>query len=140
MGQDDTYRILLVDDEPLIGSVVRSILRPIAQVEVFGTTIDARRHLERGAEVDAILCDLTLGPGDSGADLYYWVMQHQPGLSSRIAFITGGAWTVEASRFLEEAAPPYLMKPFTRDELLAFVRSLLEARDGANAAPSSPRR
>jgi CheY-like chemotaxis protein len=127
--------VLVIDDEPLVGSVVKAVLRPVAEVELFESISAGIERLQQPQVVDLVLCDLSL-PGETGSKLYTWVAEHRPELLPRTGFITGGAWTGEAATFLDRVAPPHLLKPFTRAELLGFVEQLL-AND-SDVASSRP--
>lgn len=117
-------RVLVVDDEPIIATLVKRMLASRGEVEIREDFDGAIRHLASDTNVDLVICDLTLR-GGSGWNLYAWVTQHRPELLSRIAFITGGAYTQEAQDFLARVQPPCLHKPFTRQELLEFADGLL---------------
>ncbi len=117
-------RVLVVDDEPLVLSAVRRVLARDHDVEVASGGHAALALLENnpGAAFDLILCDLTM-PGMSGLDLYVSLCQRMPAAAARVAFLTGGAPTGEARRFIAAAGRAQIDKPFVVDDLLAFVRS-----------------
>ena len=52
-------------------------------------------------------------------------------------FVTGGAFSGEARRFLEESVPAVIQKPFSVDDLLSLIDSIGSRRGGAKrrAAP-----
>lgn len=116
-------RVLVVDDEPLIGTTLR-ILLDEHEVKVASSGLAARELLERGEAFDAILCDLMLADF-SGMDLARWLGGARPELSDRLVFMTGGAFTDEARSFLR-AVPParQLEKPFTTEQIMRVLRSL----------------
>ena len=72
-----------------------------------------------------MLCDLMM-PEMSGAELYRCLEVERPDVARRIVFMTGGAVSESLDLYLEESARPRLDKPFTPDELRAFVRRQLE--------------
>ena len=117
---DRSRRVAVVDDEPEMGNVIQRILRRDHQVESF---VDSRQFLEvldGGDRYDIIFCDLMM-PNFTGMDVWERVSEEYPQLLSRIVFITGGAFTPRASRFLEEIDPPLLQKPFDPDALREMV-------------------
>jgi CheY-like chemotaxis protein len=69
-------------------------------------------------------------PDMSGVELYTAVKQQWPALAERFIFITGGAFSAEARRFLEDPNIACINKPFQLRELL----ELIEARVGAGEA------
>jgi CheY-like chemotaxis protein len=109
-------RILVIDDEPMIGATLR-ILLDEHEVTVVTSGRAARELLERGTEVDAILCDLMLDDF-TGMDLSRWLEKERPALVARLIFMTGGAFTDEARRFLRNIpASRQLEKPFSAAEI-----------------------
>lgn len=90
--------------------------------KVYATTsgMEARQHLEENSDYDLILCDLIM-PDFSGMDLYTWLSQ-QGGQMPQMVLMTGGAFTVEARRFLEEVSAPTLQKPFELDCLHKLIQ------------------
>ncbi|QSQ27773.1 response regulator [Pyxidicoccus parkwayensis] len=103
-------RVLAVDDEPRVLDLLRRMLRGHELV----TAANGREALERlreDARFDLILCDLLM-PELTGIDVYQAVRESWPGLQDRIAFITGGAFTPETQRFVEQTRNPLLTKPF----------------------------
>ncbi len=116
-------RILVVDDEPLVASTVQRLL---SGHEVTACT-DPRQALARvqaGERWDAVLCDLMM-PSMTGWEFQARLQQTAPTLASRLAFITGGAFTQSAAEFLERSRQPCLEKPFDRDELCELVSRVI---------------
>ncbi len=114
-------RVLVVDDEPRVLELVRRLLRGHELV----TAANGREALERlraDRDFDLILCDLMM-PELTGMDVYHSVRDTWPGLQERIAFITGGAFTPETQRFLQQVTNPLLTKPFEP----AHIRQLVTA-------------
>jgi CheY-like chemotaxis protein len=62
-------------------------------------------------------------PEMSGAEFYQVVKQRWPDIAQRFIFITGGAFSPEARRFLDEAVIACINKPFQLDELLELIES-----------------
>ena len=116
-------RVLVVDDEPLIGTTLR-ILLDEHDVIVVTAGRAARALLERGDDFDAILCDLML-EDVSGMDLAQWLQAERPDLASRVVFMTGGAFTEEARSFLRSVPiDRQLEKPFSSEEIYRVLASL----------------
>jgi PAS domain S-box-containing protein len=117
-------RLLVVDDEPLIG---RTVARALADHDV-DYVADAREALSRlfcdGARYDAVICDLMM-PEMSGMDLAQRLVDASHELSSRIVFLTGGAFTDRARAFVALTHAPVLQKPFERQHLKESVASVI---------------
>ena len=119
-------RILVIDDEPRLLETVRIVLKDEHDVT---TTTGAREALDRllgGDPYDLILCDLTM-PGMTGMDLFGRLATARPDLARRIVFMTGGAVTAASAALLADKQHRYLEKPFRPGELLAFVRTQIDA-------------
>jgi hypothetical protein len=54
-------------------------------------------------------------------DLYAVVRTRMPKMAERFIFVTGGAFSADAKRFLEETSPAVINKPFRIDEVLAMI-------------------
>ncbi|NIX57987.1 MAG: hypothetical protein GWN14_19215, partial [candidate division Zixibacteria bacterium] len=51
-----------------------------------------------------------------------WIEGKHPELANGVLFTTGDVMEEETKGFLERAARPFLLKPFTRDEIKAIIR------------------
>jgi PAS domain S-box-containing protein len=126
------FRVLVIDDEPLLGNALAQMLRDEHDVEVVTSGEDALVRLEGDRDYDAILCDLMMG-AVSGMEVYARLKDGRPGLAKRLIFMTGGAFSAGAQRFLNEAKNPCLDKPFTKDEVIGamnFVRTGVRETQG----------
>ena len=114
----DVQRILIVDDEPL---VLRSLARMLRAYDV-ETAASAREALElcRRREFDVILCDMMM-PETDGVDFYQAVERARRGAAGTIVFMTGGAFTDRAQRFLAAVPNPWIEKPLTKERLLQVI-------------------
>jgi two-component system, cell cycle sensor histidine kinase and response regulator CckA len=109
-------RVLVIDDEPLIGPVITSLLGGHHVV----TEISAKKALERlqrGESYDWILCDLMM-PEMTGMDLYEAL---EGDVRERVIFISGGAFTDRAREFLQRVSNRRLFKPFDVETLIAAL-------------------
>jgi CheY-like chemotaxis protein len=117
-------RILVVDDEPLVGRAVRRVLS--GQTDVTTVTSGAEAlALLRDPQNDyrVVLCDLMM-PDMTGAQFRKALLEVRPDLEPRLVFITGGSYTPEMDQFLAESSCPHLLKPFD----VPALRSLVAAR------------
>jgi len=131
-------RILAIDDEALLLKAYRRMLGDMHDVQTAVGAQEALRVLANDRQFDAILCDLQM-PDVSGAELYGTVRLRYPGLADRFIFVTGGAFSSDAKRFLEESACSVINKPFRVEELLTMIEAKIEASLAANSrAPADP--
>jgi CheY-like chemotaxis protein len=104
-------RILVVDDEPLVGSVLERTLRAEHDVEVVASARAALQRIAAGVPFDAIVSDLLM-PDMSGMDLHAALAAARPDLAARMIFLTGGAFTPAARAFLERQSVVCMEKRF----------------------------
>ncbi|HYJ09083.1 MAG TPA: response regulator [Polyangiaceae bacterium] len=131
-------KVLVIDDEPLIRSLVAKLLSGRCQVSAVDGVRAALAALNQSTDYDVILCDLMM-PGESGMDFFSVLRRLYPQLVNRVAFITGGAVTPDTSKFLETAARPVLSKPFTFESLLSFVENAIALRTSSAIPAAYPR-
>ncbi len=125
-------RILVIDDEPLIGSTIRRLLSA-HEVVALSAPREALDRLSAGEPFDLVLCDLMM-PELSGMELWEALAAARPELARRVVFMTGGAFTDRAREFLAAVGQPQLGKPFQPQDLREQVRAWLAA-PGALAGP-----
>jgi len=113
-------RVLVVDDEPMIGESVRKALAS-DQVTAIRSGREALSLCEQ-QDYDLVLCDLMM-PDVSGMDVYAAVRLRRPALADRFVFMTGGAFTPKAKAFLAARAVEPLSKPFSIGELRQIADS-----------------
>jgi signal transduction histidine kinase len=118
-------RVLAIDDEALLLKAFQRMLISHHDIETKLGAREALRCFGEDREFDVVLCDLQM-PDMSGVELYQAVKQQWPDLAERFIFITGGAFSPEARRFLEDGDVACINKPFQLRELL----ELIEARVG----------
>src|SRR3954454_12110020 len=114
-------RILVVEDEPKMGSLIRRGLeRSGLAVDVAG---DGEEALWRAAavEYDTILLDRML-PGIDGTEVCRRL--RRDGIRSPVLMLTAMGEVADRVDGLDAGADDYLAKPFSFDELLARVRAL----------------
>jgi CheY-like chemotaxis protein len=96
---------------------------PEHRVETLTDAREALSRIERGELYDLVLCDVMM-PVMDGQALYEAVLECAPEQARRIAFVTGGAFTERAQRFLTSVPNPTLEKPFTVEQLLEVLRAM----------------
>jgi CheY-like chemotaxis protein len=116
--------VLVVDDEPLIGTSARRLLSREHDVVVVHSGEAALAAMDSPRAFDAVLCDLMM-PGMTGIELHQALAGSHPELAQRMVFITGGAFTEAAEDFLERIAIRRMEKPFDPRALQAVVRELV---------------
>jgi len=118
-------RLLVIDEDPLIGTAIQRIAQRDYDAVVLSAGEAAVTLLEGNDHFDLILCDLNM-PGMSGMDLFDWVRSHRPELVRKMVFMTGGAFTPRATRFVYEVSNPVVEKPFDVEEFGVRLAELIE--------------
>ena len=120
-----TPRILIVDDEPNIRTMVQLTLEHAGyQTE---TAADGEEGLEKfgdGKGWDLVLLDQRM-PGMAGIDVQREIHQRSP--EARLILITAFGTIDLATRAVQAGAVGFLRKPFTADTLRSAVKSALDA-------------
>jgi CheY-like chemotaxis protein len=117
-------RVLVIDDEPRICSLLELMLQDRYQVEVFANPVTALARLQGGAPVDVILCDLMM-PELTGMDLYERLRHSHPALASRMVFMTGGTFSDRSREFVAKRGT-YLQKPFSEEAVQAAIARVVD--------------
>ena len=120
-------RILVVDDEPLVGLVIQRAFEEEHEVVVAGSARAALDLLDAGERFDVLCSDLMM-PDMDGAALHAEVARRDPALAGCTVLLTGGAYTQEALASLEAAHAEVLEKPFELSALRELVDRLLSSR------------
>jgi signal transduction histidine kinase len=120
-------RVLVVDDEPRLCSILGRLLGEEHDVTTLTNAGVAASRIAKGERFDVIFSDLMM-PGMSGMDLYAELHRVAPDQAKRMVFLTGGAFTPKASEFMGTVRNRFLDKPFDYAALSALAREL--ARQG----------
>lgn len=124
-------RVLVVDDEPYIGTLLVRLLRAQCKVRAVSSGRRALDLIRGGEQVDVLLCDLFM-PDVDGMTLHAELERTDRALSERIVFITGGAErNREAREFLSSVDNPHIEKPFDIAEMRRLVLGFKPADSAA---------
>jgi PAS domain S-box-containing protein len=113
-------RILVIDDEAMIGSVMKRILQPAHDVMALTSAEVALARITGGERFDVIFCDLMM-PQMTGMDLHRALLSLVPEQADQIIFLTGGAFTRAGRLFLDSVTNQRVEKPFDAQHLRALV-------------------
>jgi CheY-like chemotaxis protein/two-component sensor histidine kinase len=123
-------RVLLIDDEAAVGRAICALLAPEIEVTHVTRAVDALERLDAGDRYDVVLCDLMM-PDMSGIELFVELRAKHPALARKVVFLTGGAFTEQASEFLSRTEHPPIEKPFTEAALRAAIDRITSPADRA---------
>ncbi len=116
-------RVLIVDDEPMIGKVLARGLRELHDTVVVTTGRAALAELEKGG-FDAVISDVMM-PGMDGMSFFSELERRFPSMAARTIFISGGTFTPGTRELLERLPNPCLDKPLNLQRLTDLVGRLV---------------
>ena len=123
-------KILIVEDEPRVGHFVERGLEQVAYVSTWVRSCkEANDTLAKGS-FDAVILDLSLPDGDGLDLLREW---RATGFDQPVLILSARDAVRDRVTGLNLGADDYLAKPFSFEELLARVRSLLRRHGGKKA-------
>jgi DNA-binding response OmpR family regulator len=124
-------RILIVEDEPRVGQFIERGLAQVAYTPTWVRTCqDAEGALADDGPFDAVILDLGLPDGDGLKLLRGW---RETGFNEPVLILSARDAVQDRIKGLNLGADDYLAKPFSFEELLARVRSLLRRQGGKKA-------
>jgi CheY-like chemotaxis protein len=126
-------RVLVVDDDESVLRALERILR-VHDVVALRESREALERITHGERFDVILCDLVM-PLLDGPTVHAAVDRVDREQAARMIFITGGAPTDRARRFLADPTRRVVTKPFDSAALRALVEDLLVATRPSGGLP-----
>jgi DNA-binding response OmpR family regulator len=120
-------RILLVDDEPYILRILSFKLRKEGFITFEAESAEAAEQILAEQPVDLILLDVVLQTTTSGFDLAAKLRADSRTRRVPIIMLTARGLARDVLRGREVGAVGYITKPFSTTELIARVRSILDA-------------
>ena len=117
--------VMVVDDEPAVRQLTARILRSAGYATVeLADGQDAWNYLQRaGMPVHAIISDVVM-PRLTGTELVARLFDSRPALP--IILMSAYSTDELRTRGLDHSPVPLLTKPFTNEQLVAMVRSVLD--------------
>lgn len=111
-------KILIIEDEPALGSAVRERVRAAGHVVDWFRTLDDGRAALAASTYDFLLLDLGL-PDGHGLDLLREI--RRAALSLAVLITTAQDQVSDRIAGLSEGADDYIVKPYDLDELIARI-------------------
>jgi DNA-binding response OmpR family regulator len=123
-------KILIVEDQPRVGLFVEKALAEQGYSPLLAGTCAAARQAAARSVFAAIILDLGLPDGDGLDLLREW---RAAGLAHPVLILSARDAIADRIEGLNLGADDYLPKPFSIDELVARVRSLLRRNTGVKS-------
>ncbi|MFS0752605.1 response regulator [Oceanobacillus sp. 1P07AA] len=121
-----SYRILIVDDEPIIRLGLQQTIPwgkyQIEKVETACDGLDAIRKIEELGGIDLVLSDVRM-PNMDGLQLASYLHKNQP--QTKTMLISGYDEFAYAKKAIQSGVKDYLLKPVDINELESKVNSLI---------------
>ncbi len=130
---DETYRVLIVEDEPDINHLLAEVLEAYGLESIQAFTGEDALRLVRKHRPDAILLDLML-PGLSGYAVCHQLKQARETRETPVVILTALDRPGDRREALETGADEFLTKPFTPESLVSRVRASIERTQAAAEA------
>jgi PAS domain S-box-containing protein len=128
-------RILVVDDEPVVGQLLSHILEEEGyKIEVSEDGKDALDRIKK-KRYSLILLDIKL-PGLSGSELYERIRGISLSLAKRVVFMTGDVMAADTEAFLARTKVRFVTKPFNVNQLKQEINRYLATHSSKKNAKS----
>ena len=122
--------VLLIEDDPLVASGIRSGLMTFDFVVDHVSTLNAARQSMRTVTSDVVILDRGLPDGDGLKLLAEW---REQGVDVPVLVLTARDTVRDRVDGLQGGADDYLVKPFDLDELVARLYALLRRVAGRSS-------
>lgn len=121
-------RVLVIDDDRPVARALERLL-DAHEVTVAEGGRQALAVLASDRDFDVVFCDLMM-PDTSGMEVFETVRSEAPALAERFVFVTGGAFTEEARRFVGAVPNECVQKPFELDQIERLIAERRAGRRG----------
>ncbi|MCP4689572.1 MAG: PAS domain S-box protein [Desulfobacterales bacterium] len=123
-------KILVLEDEPMLGSLVKQMLNRFDHVTVLAINgaeaIDLYKSaMERGEPFDAVILDLTVKGGMGGRTTMMKLLEVDPGIKAIVS--SGYCNDPVMTHYKRYGFGEALLKPYTMEDLRIKLKSLMQA-------------
>ncbi|MCD6248741.1 MAG: response regulator [candidate division Zixibacteria bacterium] len=121
-SNNNSYRILAVDDEDIVQSLIRDALEDEGHEVITAASGKSALEVLESKPVDLLITDIRM-PHMSGTELVERARLINPSIG--VVFITGYASLTSAKDAIKQGALDYIMKPFDLAEIRNSVRNAI---------------
>jgi len=116
--------VLVVEDEEPLRGLVAEVIHALGHHVVEATTGNEALARLRERPYDLVLLDLRL-PDVDGQAVWESALALDPQRAGRVVFMTGDIMSAETQGFLDDTARPFLLKPFTMEDVGRVISEVL---------------
>lgn len=124
--------VLVVEDEELLLSFLTTAVERGGVKAVGAASGREALGLLQNGEFAAIVSDLRMPGGIGGPEIYDWVGQNRPELSSRFLFISGNVQDTLALETRERTGALFIEKPFRIAQLLESIKTVISRNEAGH--------
>jgi CheY-like chemotaxis protein len=115
------YKILFLEDEPVICRVVARSLEPEGfEVDIAHDGLVAKEKIGSEDNYDLLVFDIRT-PVISGSQLYEYLEKERPEITRKVIFATGDSLNRSTKEFLDRVNRPFLTKPYSPAQLKSLI-------------------
>jgi DNA-binding response OmpR family regulator len=115
-------KVLLLEDEPVIGRVLDRVLGADGfKVDIALNGLVAKEKINSENNYDILIFDIRT-PVINGIQLYEYLEKERPELTGKVIFTTGDCLNVKTKAFLDRVNRPYLAKPYSPTQIKSFIK------------------
>jgi DNA-binding NtrC family response regulator len=129
---NDIAQLLVVDDDTAVGQVLAAQLTQAGYKATFVASAEAALATMEKRAFDLVLSDVRM-PGLSGLELLKVIRTRSPDLP--VILLTAHGTVPMAVEAMRDGAADFMLKPFSRDEVLFVVNKVLGVSEKERAAP-----
>jgi CheY-like chemotaxis protein len=129
--EEKRLRVLVVDDDPSIVTVVTAVLRGEGFDVLEATSGEEGLELARTGSPDAVLLDIMM-PGIGGFEVYRRLRLDPETADIPVMFLTASISPEHMSRSTEMRASGYIIKPFSPRALVSALKETCRLRGESN--------
>lgn len=123
-------RVLAVDDEPAMTTMVRTILQGAGHTVVTAQSAEEALEVLRAESFDLVVSDMGLGAGMNGWQLAEHVRRSFP--TTRFMLATGWGAQIDPAEAAGKGVDAVVSKPYSMDTMYSAVREAMSVADRVN--------
>jgi CheY-like chemotaxis protein len=124
MKEDADIRILVIDDEEVMGYLIRRVLEDLGYQMDWVKDCQSAWEKIKAHYYHVIISDYRL-PGMTGEAFYEQLFKHNQQLARKMIFISGDTVNRQTLTFFKRIRLPYFSKPFPLEDLKKAIQDIV---------------